>query len=79
LRAKTIEAIAQFVAANGLLLVIARGREEGSAEGQGPPWPLTRNELNGFLRAGLKEEFLEDYAEPEPPWVRRFRALYRRP
>ena len=30
-------------------------------------------------RAGLKEELFEDYAEPEPPWVRRFRALYRRP
>ncbi len=33
-----------------------------------------RDELNGFLRAGLKEEFFEDYTEPEPPWVRRFRA-----
>jgi SAM-dependent methyltransferase len=79
LHAKTIEAIAQFVAPNGLLLVIARGRADGEPEGQGPPWPLARNEFDGFLRAGLKEEFFEDYAEPEPPWVRRFRALYRRP
>ncbi|HXQ24820.1 MAG TPA: class I SAM-dependent methyltransferase [Candidatus Acidoferrales bacterium] len=79
LRAKAIEAVSRFVAPGGLLLAIARGREEGEPEGQGPPWPLTRAEMDGFVRAGLKEEFFEDYAEPEPPWVRRFRALYRRP
>lgn len=78
LRPKAIEAISRFVAPSGLLLVIARGREEGDPEAQGPPWPLTREELGGFLRAGLKEDSFEDYAEPEPPWVRRFRALYRR-
>jgi len=78
LRPKAIEAISRFVAPGGLLLAIARGREEGDPEGQGPPWPLTREELGGFLRAGLKEESFEDYAEPEPPWVRRFRALYGR-
>jgi SAM-dependent methyltransferase len=78
LRPKAIEAIAQFVAPGGRLLVIARGREENEPEGQGPPWPLTRAEMDGFRRAGLEEESFEDYAEPEPPWVRRFRALYRR-
>ena len=79
LRAKAIEAISQSVAPGGLLLVIARGREECEPEGQGPPWPLTRAEMDGFVRAGLTEESFEDYAEPEPPWVRRFRALYKRP
>jgi len=39
---------------------------------------LTREEIDGFRRAGLNEELFEDYADPEPPWVRRFRALYRR-
>jgi SAM-dependent methyltransferase len=78
LRSKAIGAIAQFVAPGGRLLVIARGREENEPEGQGPPWPLTRAEMDGFRRAGLEEESFEDYAEPEPPWVRRFRALYRR-
>jgi len=79
MRPKAIGAVSQFVAPGGLLLVIARGRADDEPEGQGPPWPLMRNELDGFLRAGLKEESFEDYAEPEPPWVRRFRALYRRP
>lgn len=79
LRPKTIAAVSQFVAPGGLVLVIARGRADDEPEGQGPPWPLKRDELDAFLRAGLKEESFEDYAEPEPPWVRRFRALYRRP
>src|SRR5579862_2151424 len=79
MRPKAIGAVSQFVAPGGLLLVIARGRADDEPEGQGPPWPLMRNELDGFLRAGLKEESFDDYAEPEPPWVRRFRALYRRP
>jgi hypothetical protein len=48
-------------------------------EGQGPPWPLTRAEIDGFRRAGLEEVSFEDYADAEPPWTRRFRALYRRP
>jgi hypothetical protein len=79
IRPKAIEAISQFPAAGGLLLAIARGRADDETEGQGPPWPLMRAELDGFLRAGLKEESFEDYVEPEPPWVRRFRVLYRRP
>ena len=78
LRARSIAKIAEFVAAGGRLLVIARGREDGEPEGQGPPWPLTRKEIDGFRRAGLEEESFEDYADPEPPWVRRFRVLYRR-
>lgn len=79
LQPKAIEAIAQLVAPGGALLVIARGREEGEPLTEGPPWPLTRKEMSSFQWAGLKEESFEDYAEPEPPWVRRFRALYVRP
>ena len=78
LRARAIAKIAEFVAPGGELLVIARGRAEDEPEDQGPPWPLTRDEIDGFRRAGLEEESFEDYADPEPPWVRRFRALYRR-
>ncbi len=78
LRAKAVEAIRGFVAPDGQLLAIARGREAGEVIGEGPPWPLTREEIDGFKRAGLREESFEDYADPEPPWVRRFRGLYRR-
>jgi SAM-dependent methyltransferase len=78
LRERAMGQIAEFVAAGGRLLVIARGRDEDEPQGQGPPWPLTRFEIDQFLRAGLSEESFEDYREPEPPWVRRFRALYQR-
>jgi SAM-dependent methyltransferase len=78
LRERAMGQIAEFVAPGGRLLVIARGRDEDEPQGQGPPWPLTRSEIDHFLRAGLSEESFEDYREPEPPWVRRFRALYQR-
>jgi SAM-dependent methyltransferase len=78
LRAKAIAKIADFVAPGGRLLVIARGRADDEREGLGPPWPLTREEIDGFHRAGLEEASFEDYADSEPPWVRRFRVLYRR-
>ena len=79
LRARAITKIAEFVAPSGRLLAIARGREENEPEGQGPPWPLTRAEIDGFRRSGLEEVSFEDYADAEPPWTRRLRALYRRP
>jgi SAM-dependent methyltransferase len=78
LRPPAIEKIAQFVKPGGLLLVIARGREKADPEGQ-LPWPLTHEEIDGFRAAGLEEESFEDFADPEPPWVRRFRVLYKRP
>jgi SAM-dependent methyltransferase len=78
LRAKAVAKIAEFVAPGGRLLVIARGRADDEPQGQGPPWPLTRDEMDGFDRAGLEVDSFEAYAEPEPPWVPRFRALYRR-
>jgi SAM-dependent methyltransferase len=77
-RAEVVAAIARFVAPGGRLLVIARGRGTGEPEEEGPPWPLMREEFDGFRRAGLEEESFEDSVEPEPPWVRRFRILYRR-
>jgi SAM-dependent methyltransferase len=70
--------IAEFVKPGGVLLVIARGREKTEPEGQ-LPWPLTRGEFADFTRAGLEEVSFEDFADSEPPWVRRFRALYKRP
>ena len=78
LREAAIQKIAQFPKPGGLVLVAARGREETDPEGD-LPWPLTRREMDGFVRAGLPVESFEDFADSEPPWVRRFRALYKRP
>jgi hypothetical protein len=42
------------------------------------PWPLIREELDGFKSQGLKEVSFEEYLDKEDPPVRRFRAEYRR-
>jgi ubiquinone/menaquinone biosynthesis C-methylase UbiE len=77
LRSEAMRCVADFVAPGGTLLVIARGREPGEAEGA-MPWPLTRQELGVFTEAGLTELQFEDYVDDESPPVRRFRVTYAR-
>jgi hypothetical protein len=77
LRSEAIKSIASFVAAEGTLLVITRGREPMDPEGS-IPWPLTRQELALFQTYGLKEVSFEDYMDSEKPPVRRFRVTYHR-
>jgi SAM-dependent methyltransferase len=76
-RPQAIHQIAEWVSPDGVLLVIARGREPTEPEGE-MPWPLTREELFGFERAGLVTEQFEDYLDAEEPPVRRFRVSYKR-
>jgi SAM-dependent methyltransferase len=76
-REAAIRRVARFVAPGGSLLVVARGREPGDEPGT-MPWPLTRDELAGFVRAGLEELSFEDFVDDENPPVRRFRAVYHR-
>jgi len=70
--------MARFVAPQGRLLVICRGREPDDPEGL-MPWPLTRAELDAFRAAGLEELSFEDYVDSEDPPARRFRSAYCRP
>jgi SAM-dependent methyltransferase len=76
-RGAAIRRVARFVAPGGSLLVVARGREPSDPPGT-MPWPLERDELGGFGRAGLEELSFEDFPDDEIPPVRRFRAVYRR-
>jgi SAM-dependent methyltransferase len=71
--------LAATVKPGGTLLVICRGRNPEDDRGQ-MPWPLLRDELAAFERAGLACESFEDFPDrhDDPP-VRRFRAAYRRP
>ena len=72
-RSRAIARVGAFVAPRGTLLVVASARDEADGPVEGPPWPLTRAELDSFARGGLEAEHVE--ALPGPRW----RAEFRRP
>lgn len=77
-RTEAIAAVASTVTRGGRLLVICRARDSGGAV-DGPPWPLSREELAEFERHGLIATQFEDFLDEEDPPVRRFRVEYARP
>lgn len=76
-RRAAVEAIAEFVAPGGTLLVVCRGRDDDEPEGE-LPWPLAKAEVLAFADEGLDPVSFEDYLDDETPPVRRFRAAFRR-
>lgn len=77
-RVPAMQRIASFVKREGKLLAVVRARDPEEPVSE-LPWPVTREEMNEFVRAGLREETFEDYFDKEDPPSRRFRALYSRP
>lgn len=73
-RAQAIANIARFVTPGGQLLIICRGRDPQDDPGT-MPWPLTRDELALFERAGLREVSFEDIRNEDG---RHFRVVYER-
>lgn len=79
LHAQAIERVGEMVAPGGTLLVIAAvGGEDGPAS-EGPPWPLTRSEVESFATDDLEPVRIEDLVDPADPETRRWRAEFRRP
>jgi len=58
---RAARALASFVAPGGTLLVIARAREE-TQRIDGPPWPLTRAQIEALAIDGLRIASIEDIA-----------------
>ncbi|WP_460530194.1 class I SAM-dependent methyltransferase [Flindersiella endophytica] len=77
-RAAAIAAVASTVAPGGRLLVIAAARPDDAPPDGGPPWPLSRAELESFGRDGLSSVRIESLAVPRDPAVRRWRAEFQR-
>ncbi|GAP63050.1 hypothetical protein ARMA_1473 [Ardenticatena maritima] len=79
-RAEARARIADFVAPGGSLLVITFGRQPETVV-EGPPWPLTRDEVEAFTEHGLRIVRFEDFRTPHPEWerLRWFRVHLRRP
>jgi SAM-dependent methyltransferase len=75
LRKEAIRCITEFLAPGGTLLVICRGRNQDDDTGQ-MPWPVTKEELNGFANLGLQLIKFTDFRDKENPPVRRFLAEY---
>lgn len=78
-RAEATVQIGRFVKPGGSLLVVAAARDAADAPEDGPPWPLTRSEIDAFATGGLEAELVEDIREADDPTNRRWRAEFRRP
>jgi SAM-dependent methyltransferase len=78
MRRRAIDAVADFVASGGQLVVVTRGRDDDD-ETEAFPMPLSRRELNRFVEKGLREkEFHVMDGDEEPP-IPRFVIVYTRP
>jgi hypothetical protein len=76
-RGDAIQNVGLLVGPGGTLLVIAMARDDNDDPGQGPPWPLTRAEIDAFATPGLRQVRIDDVREPGV--ARRWRAEFSRP
>ncbi|MGH2917009.1 MAG: class I SAM-dependent methyltransferase [Solirubrobacteraceae bacterium] len=69
--------VASSVAPGGTLLVIATARDEVDGPPDGPPWPLTRREVEAFAGEGLDPVRIECVQDPgvPPRWRAEFSRL----
>ena len=67
--------VASFVAPGGTLLVISTALDDDDPW-DGPPWPLTRAEVEAFAGGGLQPVRIEPIRDPDVP--PRWRAEFRR-
>jgi SAM-dependent methyltransferase len=74
--ATAIANVASLVAPGGTLLVIATQATEAPADG--PPWPLTRAEIEAFATEDLRTIRIEEIPAADNPGIVRWRAEFRR-
>lgn len=74
--AQATASVSRMVAPGGTLLVVATARDEAAGVPDGPPWPLTRGEVDAFAADGLEPVRIEDVRRPGVP--PRWRAEFRR-
>jgi hypothetical protein len=58
---------------------VAAALAPSSSPGDGPPWPLTRDELDLFAVDGVEASAVEELSGQDGPSVLRWRAVFRRP
>lgn len=77
LHQRAIESVRSLVAPGGTLLVIA-GARAAESEAVGPPWLLTRPEVEAFSGGELHTQQIEELPDRDNPAVRRWRVELRR-
>lgn len=78
MRARVIDAISNFVAPNGKLLIVTRGRGDDE-EPLELPWALSRKDLSRFEENGFRQiYFKEMFSDDEEDTIPRFVVEYER-
>lgn len=77
MRPQVIDAIARFVAPQGRLVVVTRGREDDE-EPLELPWALSRKDLSQVERGGLRQIYFEEMLGDEDEPIKRFVIEYER-
>ena len=75
-RGQAIVNVGRLVAPDGVLLAIAAARTDATDPASGPPWPLTRAEIDAFAGDGLTPTALERLTDAAG--IARWRASFRR-
>ena len=78
-RRTAIVNVGRLVARCGTLIVVAAQQDQPDAPVKGPPWPLTRAEIDAFATDGLSPVRIEEVADPRQADDRRWRAEFHRP
>jgi SAM-dependent methyltransferase len=73
-RRAAIDRVARLVAPRGTLLVLADRRDAADGPVDGPPWPLTRAEIDAFASARLVPVRVEELAHNRGYWRAELRA-----
>jgi SAM-dependent methyltransferase len=78
-RRRAVGEVAGLVAPGGTLLVVAAARGEADPDPDGPPWPLTRAEVEAFAEDRLTAVRIDRVPDREDPAVGRWLAEFRNP
>lgn len=79
-RRRAIAGTGPLVAPGGTLIVVGWAEVNDQPQADGPPWPLTRDEIAAFATGDLQEVTVRNVAdEGTPPVVHRWLAEFHRP
>lgn len=78
IRERATEAVTRLVAPGGTLLVIAAAQPADEPV-TGPPWRMSRANIDAFAEHGLDTVLIEDLVAEGDPSFHRWRAEFRRP